>query len=71
MDLILKRETKNMSTRPSDDEFLEWVKNDQNKPKVQNALRAHPDLAHIKDTVSFYQCFLLYIIFTFSFSFSF
>ena len=44
-----------MSTRPSDKEFLKWVQNDQNKSKVQNALRAHPDLANIKNSVSFNQ----------------
>ena len=38
-----------MSTRPSNDDFIIWAKKDQNKSKVQNALRAHPDLAHIKD----------------------
>ena len=36
-----------MSTRPSDKEFLEWLQNDQNKSKVLNALRAHPNLAII------------------------
>ena len=54
-----------MSRRPSDDDFLEWVRNDQNKSIVQNALRAHPDLIHIKDWVSFNQFYFLIIIFTF------
>ena len=54
-----------MSTRPSDSEFLEWVKNDQNKLKVQNALIAHPDLINIKNWVSFNQLYFLIIIFTF------
>ena len=44
-----------MSWRPSDEEFIEWVKNDQNKLKLQNALRAHPDLINIKNWVSFNQ----------------
>ena len=54
-----------MSTRPSNYEFLEWVKNDQNKSKVQNALIAHPDLINIKDLVSFNQLHFLIIIITF------
>ena len=54
-----------MSTRPSDDDFFDWVKNDQNKLKVQNALIAHPDLANVKDWVSFNQLYFLLIIFTF------
>ena len=54
-----------MSTRPSDEEFLGWVTNDQKKSKVQNALRAHPDLANIKDRVSFNQLYFLIIFFTF------
>ena len=54
-----------MSTRPSDKEFLEWVQNDQNKSKVQNALRAHSDLINIKDLVSFNQFYILIIISTF------
>ena len=54
-----------MSTRPSDDEFIAWVKNDQNKSKVQNALRAHPDLINVKDSVSFNQLYIFIIIFTF------
>ena len=53
-----------MSTRP-DSEFILWVKNDENKLKVQNALRAHPDLINIKDQVSFNQLYFLLIIFTF------
>ena len=54
-----------MSTRPSDEEFIEWVKNDQNKSKVQNALREHPNLINSKDRVSFNQLYFLSIIFTF------
>ena len=54
-----------MSTRPSDEDFLEWARNDQNKSKMQNALRAHPDLAIIKDRVSFNQICFRVIIFTF------
>ena len=42
-----------MSARPLDEVFLEWVQNDRNKSKVQNALRAHPDLIDIKYSVSF------------------
>ena len=61
----LKSEAKNMSTRPSDKEFIEWVRNDQNKSKVQNALRAHPDLINIKDWVSFNLLYYIFIIFTF------
>ena len=56
-----------MSTRPSKDfflQFFEWIQNDQNKSKVQNALREYPDLINIKDSVSFYQYFLI-IIFAF------
>ena len=45
-----------MSTRPSDVEFIEWVQNDQNKSKVQSALRAYPPLAIITHEVSFIQC---------------
>ena len=58
-----------MSTRPSDLEFIEWVTNDQNKLKVQNALRAHPNLANIKDSrayvVSFNQLYFRIFIFIF------
>ena len=54
-----------MSRRTSDEEFLEWVKSDQNKSKVQNALIAHPTLINIKDKVSFNQLYFLIIIFTF------
>ena len=51
-----------MSTRPSNEDFIEWAKNDQNKFKMQNALRSYPELANIKDWVSFNQiCFLLII----------
>ena len=42
-----------MSSRPSNKVFLEWAQNDQNKSKMQNALRAHPDLANINDSVRF------------------
>ena len=54
-----------MSRRTSDEEFLEWVKSDQNKSKVQNALIAHPTLINIKDKVSFNQLYFLIIIFSF------
>ena len=54
-----------MSSRPSNEEFLEWARNDQNKSKMQNALRAHPDLINIKDWVSFNQICFRIIIFTF------
>ena len=57
-----------MSTRPSDDEFIEWVQNDQNKSKVQNALIAHPTLINIKYGVSFNQLYTFIIIFKFKFS---
>ena len=43
-----------MSTRPSDDTFFNWVQDDQCKSKVQNAIREHPDLANIEDSVSFH-----------------
>ena len=58
-----------MSTRPSNKDFFEWANNDQNKSKMQNALRAHPDLAHIKDEVSFNQILFLLIFFIFYFLF--
>ena len=58
-----------MSARPSDEVFIEWVKNDQNKFNVQNALRLHPDLINAKASgvfsVSFNQLHFLIIIFTF------
>ena len=53
-----------MSSRPSDKDFIEWAKNDQNVSRIQNALRSHPDLANIKNSVSFNQIYFL-IIFTF------
>ena len=54
-----------MSTRPSDYDFLQLVKYDENKSKVQDALRAHPDLANIKKSVCFNPLFCLFINFTF------
>ena len=50
-----------MSTRPSDEDFLKWAKDDQNKSKMQIALRSHSDLANvILDWVSFNQiCFII------------
>ena len=54
-----------MSTRPSDKEFIEWVQNDQNKSKVQNALTAYPALANIKYGVSFIQTYFRLLIFSF------
>ena len=56
-----------MSTRPSAEEFIQWVQNDQNKLKVQNALRAHPDLANVKSVVSFNQYVFLLLISHFDF----
>ena len=50
-----------MSTRPSDSEFLQWIQNDQNKSKVQNALIAHPDLVNKKYLVSFSQTYFVII----------
>ena len=47
-----KSKTTNMSTRPSDKVFLDWVQNDKNQSKVQDALAANPALANIKDGVS-------------------
>ena len=47
-----------MPKRPPDDEFIEWVKKDENKSKVQNALREHPDLANIKGWVSMNQIYI-------------
>ena len=51
-----------MSTRPSNDEFIRWVQDDQNKLKVQNALRVHPNLAHVKNSVSFDQLYFIFIL---------
>ena len=53
-----------MSTRPSNKEFIQWVENDHNKSKVQNALRAHPDLANVKNSVSFNQLNFLLLLFS-------
>ena len=48
-----------MSRRPPDDEFIEWVKKDENKSKVQNALKEHSDLANIKGWVSMNQIYMI------------
>ena len=57
-----------MLTRPSNNQFFEWVQNDQNKSKVQNALIAHPDLINIKDSVSFNLKYFLILILKYCFS---
>ena len=62
-DKKLKKRT--MATRRSDGEFLEWIQNDENKSKVQNALMAYPDLISIKVWVSFTQFFFLIVFFFF------
>ena len=46
-----------MPTKPSNKDFINWAKNDKNKSKMQNALSEHPDLAHVKDSVSFMNIF--------------
>ena len=38
---------------PSNEEFFEWIQNDKNKSRVQNALGAHPYLTNIKENVRF------------------
>ena len=53
-----------MSTRPSNSDFFAWARKGQNMSNMQNALRAHPDLANIKNWVSFNQiCFRIIIFF--------
>ena len=47
-----------MPTRPSNKEFIAWIKSDENRSKVQNALAAYPDLANIKDVVGLSHFFL-------------
>ena len=54
-----------MSTRPSNEEFIDWAKNDQHKSKIQIYLSAYPDLNSIKDSVSFNRIFIVIIMFTF------
>ena len=49
-----------MPTRPSNEDFINWAMNEENKSKVQNALKAYPNLANAKESVSFNQiCFHL------------
>ena len=43
----------NMSTRPLDEQFWAWVKNDRLVSWVRKALEFHPDLVNIRDSVSF------------------
>jgi len=38
-------------SRPTDGEFLEWVKDDNNVSRVREALRKYPDLIAVKDEV--------------------
>ena len=40
-----------MSARPSDEDFNNWALSDQNKSKMQNALRTYSDLVNIKNEV--------------------
>ena len=42
-----------MSTKPSASDFMKWVQNDENQSKVRHALMEYPDLANMKDSVSF------------------
>ena len=42
-----------MGARPSNEQFIQWAINDRYKSKLQNALRKYPDLANIKNSVSF------------------
>ena len=53
-----------MPTKPSNKDFINWAKNDKNKSKMQNALSEHPDLAHVKDSVS---CIIFFLIIIFTF----
>ena len=39
--------------KPSDEEFIEWTKKDQNKAKIEGALTRYPDLVHIRKEVCF------------------
>ena len=56
----------NMSARPSDGEFFEWVENDQNNFKVQSSLSAYSDLIYIKNSVSFNHSYFSYYYFRFN-----
>ena len=47
--------------RPSDEEFIEWTKNDYNISKIRNALETYPDLIHSKDKVN-YQKFAILVV---------
>ena len=38
--------------RPSNQEFIEWTKNDSSTSKIRNALSKFPDLVKIKEHVS-------------------
>ena len=42
--------------RPSNEEFIEWAKHDNNVSKIQDTLRIHPDLVQIKNEVSLILC---------------
>ena len=46
-----------MSTKPSYDQFVNWAASDENKSDMQISLRDHPDLANVKDSVSFRNIF--------------
>ena len=39
-------------SRPSDQEFCQWIRNDNDISKIENALKTYPDLINIKDRVS-------------------
>jgi len=38
-------------SRPTNAEFIEWVKDDNNMSRVREALRKYPDLIAVKDEV--------------------
>ena len=40
-----------MLKRPFDTEFFDWIENDSNIPKMQEALSIFPDLIDIRSTV--------------------
>ena len=54
---VVSTQSKNMSTKPSYDQFVNWAASDENKSDMQISLRDHPDLANVKDSVSFRNIF--------------
>ena len=46
-----------MSTRPSIEEFFNWIKDDKYSSKVQAALGAYPDLVNVKNKVTLFSLF--------------